>query len=84
MVEDWYPLRRIPDLAVGAPYEQNGAVYIYLGGPDGLASKPSQIIYAPNPPEGVIVPQTFGQSLSKGADIDGNLYLGMAEKHFWL
>ncbi|KAG4071617.1 hypothetical protein HA402_011771 [Bradysia odoriphaga] len=66
------------DLAVGAPYENEGAVYIYLGGPDGLANKPSQIIYAPPSPESVPIPQTFGQSLSKGADIDGNLYLDLA------
>ncbi|KAJ6640899.1 Integrin alpha-PS3 [Pseudolycoriella hygida] len=66
------------DLAVGAPYENDGAVYIFLGGPDGLSSKPSQIIYAPSPSEGAILPQTFGQSLSKGADVDGNLYLDLA------
>lgn len=66
------------DLAVGAPYENDGAVYIFLGGPDGLSNKPSQIIYAPTPPEGVAIQQTFGQALSKGADIDGNLYLDLA------
>lgn len=54
-------------------------MYIYLGGPDGLANKPSQIIQAPPPADGVTIPQTFGQSLSKGADIDGNLYLGNVE-----
>lgn len=66
-----------PDLAVGAPYENNGAVYVYLGGADGLASKPSQIIYAPT--DGVTSPQTFGQSISKGADIDGNFYNGLSQ-----
>lgn len=67
---------------MGAPYEKDGAVYIYLGGPDGLSIKPSQIIYPPSPPESTIIPQTFGQSLSKGADIDGNLYLGKSRDRY--
>lgn len=32
------------DLAIGAPYEGNGVVYIYLGSPNGLITKPSQVI----------------------------------------
>lgn len=31
------------DIAVGAPYEGNGVVYIYLGSKSGLISKPSQV-----------------------------------------
>lgn len=32
------------DLAVGAPYEEDGgAVYIYLGSKDGLITTPSQV-----------------------------------------
>ena len=31
------------DVAVGAPYEGLGVVYIFLGGRDGLSAKPSQV-----------------------------------------
>lgn len=31
------------DVAIGAPYEGNGAVYIYLGSKDGLIKEPSQV-----------------------------------------
>jgi hypothetical protein len=31
------------DIAVGAPYEGNGAVYIYLGSAQGLIPEPSQV-----------------------------------------
>lgn len=31
------------DLAIGAPYEGNGVVYIYLGSKDGIVRKPSQV-----------------------------------------
>ena len=31
------------DLAIGAPYEDGGAVYIYLGSRDGLSKDPSQV-----------------------------------------
>lgn len=31
------------DLAVGAPYEDSGVVYIYLGSAQGLISEPSQV-----------------------------------------
>lgn len=61
------------DIAIGAPYEGNGVVYIYLGNPDGLSKEPSQIISAsdlgfyPNL-------NTFGSSLSGGVDLDGNSY----------
>jgi integrin alpha 7 len=61
------------DIAVGAPYEGNGAVYIYHGSVDGIKHEPSQIIRAEN-----IDPRIkgFGISLSKGADVDGNHYNG--------
>lgn len=66
------------DLAIGAPYEDNGAVYIYLGGSNGLSIKPSQKIVSPNNElmNEPFTPQMFGHQLSKGADIDGNNYLG--------
>jgi len=31
------------DIAVGAPYEGKGAVYIYLGSAQGLIPEPSQV-----------------------------------------
>lgn len=31
------------DLAIGAPYEDDGVVYIYLGSADGLIKEPSQV-----------------------------------------
>lgn len=57
------------DVAIGAPYEGGGSIYIYLGGKDGLNLKPSQKLKA--------VPdiiKTFGYSLSGGLDMDGNGY----------
>lgn len=71
------------DIAVGAPYEGNGAVYIYLGGPNGIISKPSQILTAPdNGNVAPFTPHMFGHGLSKGADIDQNNYLGKNENNF--
>lgn len=62
------------DIAVGAPYEDNGAVYIYLGSKDGLIAKPSQIISAID--LGLLTSpiKTFGSSLSGGIDLDNNTY----------
>lgn len=62
------------DLAVGAPYEDDGVVYIYLGSKDGLVSKPSQIISATD--LGLLSSpiKTFGSSLSGGIDLDNNTY----------
>ncbi|KAI4457290.1 integrin alpha [Holotrichia oblita] len=57
------------DVAVGAPYEGGGSIYIYLGGKDGLNLKPSQKLKAV--PD---VIKTFGYSLSGGLDMDGNGY----------
>ena len=59
---------------MGAPYEQNGVVYIYHGCADGIKHKPVQIVQAEN-----IDPRIkgFGISLSKGLDIDENHYNGM-------
>lgn len=65
------------DIAIGAPHEDNGAVYIYLGGPNGLISKPSQRLPAPyNGNVAPFTPHMFGHGLSKGSDIDQNNYLG--------
>lgn len=62
------------DIAIGAPYEGNGVVYIYLGSKNGLRSKPSQII-SPSDLGLINKPlQTFGSSLSGGVDFDDNSY----------
>ncbi|XP_041440306.1 integrin alpha-7 isoform X1 [Xenopus laevis] len=57
------------DIAIGAPYDGNGKVYIYHGSPKGLVTKPAQIL------DGISVGiKTFGYSLSGGLDVDGNSY----------
>ncbi|XP_075702400.1 integrin alpha-3 isoform X2 [Rhinoderma darwinii] len=58
------------DLAVGAPFEEMGKVYIYLSKSNGLQSKPSQIIDGSQ--VGGI--QMFGYSLNGNMDVDGNSY----------
>jgi integrin alpha 7 len=63
------------DIAIGAPYEDDGVVYIYLGSKEGLSKTPSQIIKASDlglEPNRKI--NTFGSYLSGGLDIDGNDY----------
>lgn len=65
------------DIAVGAPFDGNGSVYVYLGGPKGLREIHSQIIKPPmnvmnlSPSSGGYM---FGHGLSKGVDIDFNTY----------
>jgi len=63
----------IPDLAVGAPYEGHGTVYIYRGSPDGLSSVHSQRIYAGDLASNVPF-RAFGSSLASGADLDDSGY----------
>ncbi|GIY96147.1 integrin alpha-PS1 [Caerostris extrusa] len=66
-----------PDLAIGAPYEEKGVVYIYLGSENGLITEPSQIIKVENLPKEVRNRRdlsTFGYSLSGGMDLDSNGY----------
>ena len=62
------------DLAIGAPYEDGGAVYVYLGSKEGLKSEPSQIIRASDLPVEARLFRTFGYSLSGGLDLDQNGY----------
>ncbi|KAK2514500.1 hypothetical protein Q9966_015741 [Columba livia] len=57
------------DLAVGAPFDGAGKVYIYHGSSLGIVVKPAQVLDG----EGVGV-TAFGYSLSGGLDVDGNLY----------
>lgn len=69
------------DLAVGAPFENQGAVYIFSGGPDGIRSKAVQKIInessASQSADGEDGDAAmFGMSISRGVDIDGNAYNG--------
>ncbi|KAL4222473.1 Integrin alpha [Mactra antiquata] len=61
------------DFAVGAPYEGQGAVYIFHGSADGVKEPFSQRIYAKDIKKSSAW-QTFGYSLSGGLDLDGNTY----------
>ncbi|XP_062486546.1 integrin alpha-7 isoform X3 [Pezoporus occidentalis] len=57
------------DLAVGAPFDGAGKVYIYHGSSLGIVATPAQVL------DGEAVGVTaFGYSLSGGLDVDGNLY----------
>ncbi|XP_055983003.1 integrin alpha-3 [Sorex fumeus] len=60
------------DIAVGAPFEGLGKVYIYHGSSRGLLKQPQQIIQA----EQLGLPNlaTFGYSLSGQMDVDDNFY----------
>ncbi|CAH2302627.1 integrin alpha-3 [Pelobates cultripes] len=58
------------DLAVGAPFEDSGKVYIYLSKANGLQNKPYQVIDGAQ--AGSV--STFGYSLSGGLDVDENSY----------
>uniref|UniRef100_A0A3P8YUT1 Integrin alpha-2 domain-containing protein n=1 Tax=Esox lucius TaxID=8010 RepID=A0A3P8YUT1_ESOLU len=61
------------DIAVGAPFDGDGKVFIYRGTSSGIDTKPSQILDGVN--EGV---KRFGYSISGGMDMDGNLYPDLA------
>lgn len=61
------------DLAVGAPYEGRGAVYIFRGSPDGLPAVHSQRIYAGDLASNLAF-RAFGSSLAGGADLDRSGY----------
>ncbi|TSK14532.1 Integrin alpha-3 [Bagarius yarrelli] len=57
------------DFAVGAPFQDSGKVYIWLGSKERISNFPSQVI------EGKSLGfQTFGYSLSGGMDMDSNKY----------
>ncbi|XP_061217723.1 integrin alpha-7 isoform X4 [Neopsephotus bourkii] len=57
------------DLAVGAPFDGAGKVYIYHGSSLGIVATPAQVL------DGEAMGVTaFGYSLSGGLDVDGNLY----------
>ncbi|XP_027247916.1 integrin alpha-7 isoform X2 [Cricetulus griseus] len=58
-----------PDIAVGAPFDGDGKVFIYHGSSLGMVVKPSQVLEG----EAVSI-KSFGYSLSGGLDVDGNYY----------
>uniref|UniRef100_A0A8D0MKG9 Integrin alpha-5 n=1 Tax=Sus scrofa TaxID=9823 RepID=A0A8D0MKG9_PIG len=63
------------DVAIGATFggeNRQGAVFIFPGGPEGLASKPSQVLQ-PLWAAGH-TPDFFGSALRGGRDLDGNGY----------
>lgn len=60
------------DIAVGAPYENNGTVYIYHGSAEGIIPEPVQVITSDVLPEGPF--STFGHSVAGGLDLDDNGY----------
>ena len=69
------------DLAISAPFEGNGAVYIHLGGPEGISTKASQRLEAPSvvpSPYDNVQSSMFGFGISRGVDIDANGYRDIA------
>ncbi|XP_078260080.1 integrin alpha-6-like isoform X2 [Rhinoraja longicauda] len=62
-----------PDIAVGAPYDGNGKVFIYHGSSSGINTIPAQILDAKDRSV-----KHFGYSLAGNMDLDGNRYPDMA------
>ena len=71
----------ISDLAVGAPYEGDGAVYIFRGSVNGIIEEPSQRIYAADLQTARPL-SSFGYTLSGGLDMDENGYPDLAVGSF--
>jgi hypothetical protein len=65
---------------ISAPFEGDGVVYVFLGGPNGISEKPSQKITAPSELPNAFGDKSamFGFGLSKGVDIDGNGFRDLA------
>lgn len=61
------------DIAMGAPYDGSGRVYLYYGSSDGTHKEPAQILSSPS--EGV---KLFGYSLTGNLDVDDNQYPDLA------
>ncbi|XP_048882034.1 integrin alpha-6 isoform X2 [Brienomyrus brachyistius] len=63
------------DIAIGAPYDDAGTgnVYIYHGSPEGIKTKPSQVLQGKN--HNI---QLFGYSLAGNMDLDKNSYPDLA------
>ncbi|XP_043911077.1 integrin alpha-3 isoform X2 [Protopterus annectens] len=60
------------DLAIGAPYDGSGKVFIYHSNEKGLNSEPRQIIDGQEVGQNGI--QVFGYSIKGGMDVDENAY----------
>ncbi|XP_075567732.1 integrin alpha-6 isoform X4 [Pelecanus crispus] len=58
-----------PDIAVGAPYDGFGKVYIYHGSKNGINTKPAQVLKGTN---------FFGYSIAGNMDLDKNSYPDIA------
>ncbi|XP_054648706.1 integrin alpha-6-like [Dunckerocampus dactyliophorus] len=61
------------DIAVGAPYDGSGRVYLYCGSSSGINKKAAQVL-SPGSKKVTL----FGYSLSGNLDIDGNQYPDLA------
>ncbi|XP_016289190.1 integrin alpha-6 isoform X3 [Monodelphis domestica] len=59
-----------PDIAVGAPYDDLGKVFIYHGSPSGINTKPTQVLEGKSP--------FFGYSIAGNMDLDRNSYPDVA------
>jgi hypothetical protein len=68
----------IADLLVGAPYEGQGAIYLFRGSADGIIKEYAQRIAAEDLPASAQPLKTFGYSLSGRIDADGNTYPDVA------
>ncbi|KAM6077835.1 integrin alpha-6 isoform 2-T2 [Theristicus caerulescens] len=62
-----------PDIAVGAPYDGFGKVYIYHGSKDGINTKPAQILDGEKTGTNF-----FGYSIAGNMDLDKNSYPDIA------
>uniref|UniRef100_A0A2P2I7N6 Integrin alpha-PS1-like n=1 Tax=Hirondellea gigas TaxID=1518452 RepID=A0A2P2I7N6_9CRUS len=62
-----------PDLVVGAPDDGHGKVFVYNGSPDGIKTRPSQVLVGEQfLLAGAAAGSRFGFSLSGGHDLDDN------------
>ncbi|KAK2820761.1 hypothetical protein Q5P01_023720 [Channa striata] len=59
------------DFAVGAPFDDTGRVYIWMGSKTGISLEPSQVIEGKSVSKGF---KTFGYSINGGMDVDDNKY----------
>ncbi|XP_054454741.1 integrin alpha-3b [Anoplopoma fimbria] len=60
------------DFAVGAPFQDTGKVYIWMGSKKGISKEPSQVIEGKSVGNGGF--NTFGYSINGGMDMDENSY----------
>nr|KAF6495367.1 integrin subunit alpha 6 [Rousettus aegyptiacus] len=59
-----------PDIAVGAPYDEKGKVFIYHGSANGINTKPTQVLEGNS--------RFFGYSIAGNMDLDRNSYPDVA------